>query len=186
MGTMQSGSGSDSERERNRLWLIGSMGAGKTTVASAVSLRLGWPVLDNDVELRRETGRSTVALAAAGANQLHASESEQLHHAVRKSGPFIAGVAASVADRPSDLRLLQASGFVVYLRATAATLAARVGAGQNRPWLTQNPEAWLATRILQRGPAYEQAADLIVDVDGLSTDQIAVSIVSALDVNRSH
>ena len=48
----------------NQLFLVGYMGAGKTTAANALSLRTGLPMVDLDEELERREGRSIAALFA--------------------------------------------------------------------------------------------------------------------------
>lgn len=168
------------ELTHRRIWLIGSMGAGKTAVGSALATVLGWPLLDNDHELEGYEGRSLTDLAVDGPEALHRRESAQLHRAAVRPVPFVAGVAGSVGDRPDDLGLLRGSGSVVYLRATPSTLAARVGSGLDRPWLAEDPEAFLATTLADREPGYLSVADVVVDVDRRSPADVARVIVEAL------
>jgi shikimate kinase len=77
-----------------------------------------------------------------------------------------------------NYELLRRVGPIVYLRAPAEVLRARVGRGAGRP-LLRKPGAF--DRLLaQRSAAYEAAADVIVDVDGDSPDEVADRIVKAL------
>ncbi len=75
---------------------------------------------------------------AWAARALHAQESGQLRALLDTPAPYVAGIAASVADNPDDLARIAAAGRVVYLRASPRTLARRVGRGQGRPWLDGN------------------------------------------------
>ena len=59
------------ELSPRRIWLIGSMGSGKTVVGGALDEQLGWPLLDNDVELEATEGRSLTDLAEDGPEALH-------------------------------------------------------------------------------------------------------------------
>lgn len=163
-----------------RVWLIGSMGAGKTAVGAALAEVLGWPLLDNDSELLRRTGQSVSELAGAGWDALHGSESDQLRAAASTEPPFVAGVAGSVGDRPDDLALLRRAGAVVYLRARPATLAVRVGTGEGRPWLDGDALAWLTQMLSVREPAYLAASDVVVDVDGEEPVALAATIAAAI------
>lgn len=156
------------------------MGAGKTAVGAALAEILGWPLLDNDAELTRRTGRTLTDLARAGWDALHGSEAEQLRAAADLPPPFVAGVAGSVGDRPDDLELLRRTGAVVYLRAAPRTLAERVGDGAGRPWLDGDPLAWLTGMLARRGPAYLAAADVVVDVDDLAPAEAAEVVAAAL------
>jgi shikimate kinase len=160
-----------------RIWLVGSMGAGKTTVGRALSRELGWPLVDNDTTLEQTTGATAAELADDGAARLHDSESAVLRRTASTGPvPAVVGVAAGVGDRPEDLDLLRRTGTVVYLRARVATLAARLGTGGGRPWLAGDPAEFLAARLGERGPAYESAADLVVDVDERSAEDVASEV----------
>jgi shikimate kinase len=163
----------------DRIWLVGSMGAGKSVVGVALANELGWTLLDNDAELESATGSNAPKLSAQGPAALHERESEQLHRAAGLPAPYVAGVAASVAERPADLELIRRTGFVVYLQASAETLAKRVGDGGGRPWLGDDPLAWLAARLREREHAYLSVADLVVDVDHLAPKGIAAVIADA-------
>ncbi len=167
-------------REVVRVWLIGSMGSGKSSVGAAlVDLLDGWRLLDNDVELAAFEGRSTVDLAQEGPDSLHAREAAQVHRLVNEPPPFVAGVAASVTASVEELALLRATGLVVYLRASVATLTARLsdpGARSERPWLSGEPREWIEARLAERDPASRAAAHQVIDVDHLTPRQIAERI----------
>ena len=73
------------------------------------------------------------------------------------------GVVLSAANRD----LLARSGVVVWLRADPALLARRVGRGDGRPLLDDDPATRLVDLDEVRRPLYEAVADVVVDVDGL-------------------
>ena len=164
---------------------MGLMGAGKSTVGGALSLLLDCPHLDNDHLLLANAGASAEDLAVhAGAEELHAQESAQLHRMVALPPPFVAGIAASAADRPDDLELLKSSGTVIYLRVSAAVLAARLGPGEGRPFLSGGAEAVLQRMFDQRDAAFRSCADLVIDCDTTDAQSVASQIVAALAANR--
>jgi shikimate kinase len=160
-----------------RVWLAGLMGSGKSTVGRSLAARLGCGYVDNDEEIRRLAGRFTVDLAADGS--LHAWESRYVSHAARLAAPLIAGIPASTADRPSDLRLLRDSGYLVYLRCDLASLAARVRKDPPRPWLSGAPEPLLAGMLEARDPVLSTAADLVLD-GGASVADLVNHVLEAL------
>src|SRR5262249_46653960 len=125
------------------IFLVGLMGAGKSVVGALLAAKLGWDYRDNDVLLQQQTGLNAPALATKGRDVLHAQESRQIRTLLVAPPPFVAGVAASIADYHDDLTLLCDAGHVIYLRAAPATLAQRVGDGDGRPWLAGNPLATL-------------------------------------------
>lgn len=156
------------------------MGAGKSATGSAVADLLGWSFFDNDRELEAFEGRTVVELAADGAESLHARESAQLHRAAMLPPPFVAGVAASVGDRPMDLDLLRDSGCVVYLRASVDVLVQRVGSGTDRPWLGGDPEVWITQQLIRREPYYLTAAPIVIDVDRLTAAEAGAVVIDRL------
>ena len=163
-----------------RIWLVGSMGSGKTAVGAALAALLGWPLIDNDHELLAHEGRPLLQLSEDGPAELHRHESDQLRRAAVLPPPFVAGVAASVADRPADQELLRSTGSVVYLRATAETLGERVSRDGDRPWVGSDPTDWLRESLARREPAYLQVADVVVDVDDGSPEQVARRVLAGL------
>ena len=158
------------------------MGAGKTTVGRALSDRTGWPYLDNDELVHRAYGRPTPeVLAEAGESGLRAVESAALGAALTAEPPLIAGVAAGVIEDEADReRLKTAEAAVVWLRADLTTLAARVGAGEGRPWLAPDPLTALTSLYAGRAERYAEVADLVVDVEGRSPEDLAAEILAVL------
>lgn len=146
-----------------RIWLIGLMGSGKSTVGRAPSSRLGCEYIDNDETIAALAGQSTVELAGARGDLLHEWESRYVRYLAALPGRAIAGIPASAADRGSELRLLSEAGLLVYLRCDLPTLTARIRADPPRPWIDGNAEELLAGMLATRGPALERSAQLIVD-----------------------
>ena len=167
-----------------RVFLVGLMGAGKSTVGEALAQLLACPHLDNDLLLLADAGATAEALSiTSGAEALHAQESAQLRRMVTMAPPFVAGIAASAADRPADLALLATSGTVVYLRVSAAVLAARLGHGVGRPWLKGDAQAVLQRMFNQRDAAFRSCADLVMDCDSADAHHIASDIAAALSAH---
>lgn len=163
-----------------RVYLLGLMGAGKTTIGTKLAAALGPPYHDNDALLEAETGGTAAGLALAGPAALHASESLQLRALVARQGPMVASVAASVADRTEDLALLRESGVVVYLRASPGTLAARISVPADRPWLGDGPLAVLEAMFVSRDAVYRSIANFVIDCDGIDPDDAVLRILEFL------
>ena len=164
-----------------RVLLIGMMGAGKSTTGHLLSKRLGWPYLDSDDEIHRQTGRTVPEIwKADGEAAFRAEETRVLAEATTSDGPVVISVAGGAVLAPENRARIRGAGLVVWLRADVAVLAARVGAGEGRPLLESGPAAAIERLVEVRAPIYADLADLVLDVDRMSPPQVVDRIVGAL------
>jgi shikimate kinase len=160
--------------------LIGTMGAGKTTVGLALAARLGWTYLDNDELLRADGGLGAdEILATLGEPELRRRERDALHAAVACGPRTVVGVAGGTGAEPAT-RALLAGLHVVWLRASPQTLTDRVRGSSGRPWLTADALTSLQALDSARRDAYATLATVVVDVDGLTPDEVVDRVVAAL------
>ncbi|HEX6310183.1 MAG TPA: shikimate kinase [Acidimicrobiia bacterium] len=161
--------------------LVGSMGAGKSTVGRELAVRLGVPFVDNDEQLRRHTGHTAAEVTtSSGAAALHRLEAAALLEALDEGGDHVVAAAASVVDDGGVReRLADAGVTVVWLRAHPATLRRRALAGAHRPFVHGDPAA--STRLdTARRPHYAEFAAVVVDVDDRAPGEIVEEIAAAL------
>ena len=156
------------------IFLVGLMGAGKTTVGRRLAKRLGKSFYDCDEEIERTTGvKIPVIFDIEGEAGFRAREARMLAELVVRSDIVLAtgGGAVLSAD---NRRLLAENGLVVYLRALASDLWARTRHDRNRPLLkTDQPLARLEELYAERDPLYRSIADLIVDTGSQSLGSLA-------------
>jgi shikimate kinase len=164
-----------------RVLLIGMMGAGKSTTGHLLASRLGWPYLDSDDEIERQTGRTVPEIwKADGEAAFRVQESRVLAQAATSDGPAVVAVAGGAVLDLENRARIRGAGLVVWLRAEVAVLAARVGTGAGRPLLEGGPAAALERLSAERAPIYAELADLVFDVDRLSPPQVVDQIVATL------
>jgi shikimate kinase len=164
-----------------RVLLIGMMGAGKSTTGHLLSKRLGWPYLDSDDEIQRQTGRSVPEIwKEDGEAAFRAQESRVLAEATTSDFPVVIAVAGGAVLDPENRARIRGAGLVVWLRCDVAVLAARVGAGAGRPLLEGGPAAAMERLTEVRAPIYADLADLALDVDLMPPPQVVDEIVGAL------
>jgi shikimate kinase len=166
----------------SRVLLIGMMATGKTTVGEAISARTGWPYIDNDLLVAQDTGLVTrELLEQRGEAALRRAESNVLATLLTLPEPLVAGVPGGVVLDPADrARLRECDAHVVWLRAKIDTLARRVGTGEGRPWLGDDPAAALAELAAVREPHYAEVADQVVDVDDAAVELIVEAVLDAV------
>jgi len=163
------------------LYLVGMMGAGKTTVGRALARRLKLPFLDSDHEIEARCGvRIPVIFEIEGEAGFRARETQAIAELTALDGIVLAtggGVVLSDENRS----LLAARGTVVYLRATPEHLYERVRQDRNRPLLaTGDPLGRLSELYRERDPLYRAVADLVIDTGRQSVQVLARGLLEQL------
>ena len=161
------------------LVLVGLMGAGKTSVGAGCADRLGRPFVDTDDLVELATGRTVGALfAEMGEDAFRNLERRAVSDACASPAPAVIACGGGAVLAPENRRLLRESGTVVWLRAPAAVLAERVGDGDGRPLLSGAPVgATLARLEASREGAYREAADAVVETEGLDVDAVVEAVL---------
>jgi shikimate kinase len=168
------------------LVLIGLMGAGKTTVGRRAAARLSRDFVDTDDIVVAHAGTSIAEIFRAGGEpRFRALERVAVADACASPAPLVIACGGGAVLDPENRRVLRAAGVVVWLRAPAALLAARVGDGAARPLLEHDAAGTLARLEQLREPAYEAAAHTVVDVDGLDVDAVTDAVLEAYEGVRA-
>jgi shikimate kinase len=168
----------------DRIVLVGMMGAGKSTVGRRMAEQLGWRFFDSDSQVMAETGRTVPELfAERGEATFRAEEARVLVEALSGSQPVVVSAAGGVVLTESNRKLLTQSGTVVWLRADPQTLARRVGTGEGRPLLGDDPATALVDLYEVRRPLYESVASVVVDVDGLTPHQVVDRVLAEVGID---
>jgi shikimate kinase len=164
----------------NNIFLIGFMGAGKSTVGNCLARRLGYRFIDLDQLIVDRENKSIVALfAERGESYFRDCESAVLAEQVRAKYTIFA-TGGGIVGRDENRVLMKRLGRLVYLRATWSTLEKRLSKSCGRP-LADPGKGVDAIRALweSRLPWYEEA-DLIIDTDEFQIDTVTNEIISRL------
>lgn len=146
------------------IFLIGMMGAGKTSVGRLLSRRLGKTFLDSDHEIEARTGvKIPIIFELEGEAGFRQRESAMIDELTALQGIVLATGGGAVLD-PRNRARLREHGTVVYLRAAVQDLWNRTRHDKNRPLLqTADPLARLTELHAARDPLYQETAHVIVD-----------------------
>ena len=166
---------------RGNVFLVGMMGAGKTTLGRALAQRLRLRFTDTDRVLVERTGVPVATVfeieGEAGFRRREASVLAEL--AAGDDQVIATGGGAILA--PENREVMRANGTVVYLRARLESLWERTRHDTSRPLLqTADPRGTLARLLEQRDPLYREAAHVIVDTGSQSAATLVARVVAAL------
>jgi shikimate kinase len=163
--------------------LVGMMGAGKTTVGTALATRLGRRFVDSDELIEARTGRTVREIFETdGEPAYRVLETEAMVEALDDPAPLVIAAAGGVVLRPENREALERSGaFVVWLRADPSVLAGRVQVGDHRPLLDGDPEGAMRRLLPQRQQWYEEVADVAIDTDGVPVEQLVDEVLAAAE-----
>jgi len=162
------------------IFLVGMMGAGKTTIGRALARKLGLVFVDTDRELVERTGVPVATIfEIEGEPGFRKREAAVLAELATHDGAVIATGGGAILD-PENRRVMREHGTVVYLRARLESLWERTRRDTTRPLLaTADPRGTLATLLEEREPLYLEAAHLVVDT-GPQSATVLVGRVATL------
>jgi len=161
--------------------LIGSMGAGKSTIGRRLAARLKLPCVDLDQIIVEQAGKSIPSIFEdEGEGAFRVLESQCLKDVCSDGVAKIIATGGGVVLTEDNRDIMQQSGFVVWLDASAETLARRIRGDSNRPLLHGvNPLQRAKELDAQRRPLYKNCADLRIDTAVLRVPQSVKVIVDA-------
>ena len=176
----------DSASQSRPLFLVGMMGAGKSTVGPRLAERLGRDFLDTDEEVERQAGtRISEIFARDGEARFRALEADAIECASR-AGAVVALGGGAIAQPGMAERLL-ARGCVIFLSVAPSVLVERIGDAASRPLL-----AGLDPSARERAPGSLLAERLVhyckatITVDAArGPEETVEAILAALDSSEA-
>jgi shikimate kinase len=166
-----------------RIFLIGFSASGKTTVGPLLASRLNYKLVDCDQEIERLQGISCQQIInQRGLEFFRECESGILTALCREgSEGTVAALGGGAITIPGMLEQLRSTGVLVWLRVSLKTVISRLPDLQNRPLLALKTPTEINRFLELRNTVYEEAADIILDVDERTPDEIALEIISLLN-----
>ncbi len=167
--------------EKRNIFLVGPMGAGKSTIGRHLADELHLEFFDSDQEIERRTGADIAWIFdLEGEDGFRVREENVINDLTDKQGVVLATGGGSVVSKNVRNRL-SARGIVVYLQTTIDKQVARTQRDKRRPLLqNDNPEAVLRDLADSRNPLYEEVADYVVDTDDQSARAVANQIINKI------
>lgn len=169
--------------EKRNIFLVGPMGAGKSTIGRHLADQLHLEFFDSDQEIERRTGAEIAwVFDIEGEDGFRVREEGVISDLTEMQGIVLATGGGSVIS--NDVRnKLSARGIVVYLETPIEKQVARTQRDKKRPLLQtkEDPREVLERLAEERNPLYEEVSDFVVRTDEQSAKVVANQIIAKLD-----
>jgi shikimate kinase len=167
--------------EKRNIFLVGPMGAGKSTIGRHLADELHLDFYDSDQEIEKRTGADIAWIFdLEGEDGFRKREEGIINDLTDKQGIVLATGGGSIVSKNVRNRL-SARGIVVYLQTTIDKQVARTQRDKRRPLLQNNdPEQVLRDLADERNPLYTEVADYVVETDDQSARAVANQIISKI------
>jgi len=169
-------------RHPSRVFLVGPMGSGKSTIGKQLAAALGLGFQDSDHEIQRRTGVDIPTIFAfEGEAGFRAREKSVIDALTAFDGQVLATGGGAILD-PDNRRVLSSRGIVIYLHCSPEQQHRRTSHDRNRPLLqTDDPLQRLRDLMAVRDPLYREAADFVVSTEKRSAASVVKEIVRLLE-----
>ncbi|MEO6270136.1 MAG: shikimate kinase, partial [Lautropia sp.] len=163
------------------IFLIGMMGAGKSTVGVRLARRLDRAFIDVDRELEGRLGVDIPTVFDLEGEDGFRRREAQLIDELTGRADLVLATGGGAVLLPANRQALSARGLVIYLRATPADLWQRLRRDKHRPLLkADNPRQRVFDLVEQRDPLYREIADHVVSTGRLPVESAVESIIQWL------
>lgn len=164
-----------------RIFLIGFMGAGKSTVGRMLAEKLSMPFIDLDALIETREGVSIRTIfSERGEEAFRTAEVAALREACATE-PAVVACGGGIVLRDENRVLMKGCGTVVYLSVSAEEAVARIGDTADRPLLAGDAAGMANTILSARLTLYRAAADHIVDTSGRLAADVVERVLGVLD-----
>ena len=162
----------------NNLFLIGFMGAGKSSVSAGLGRMLGREVVEMDERIAAQEGMSIPELFAQKGEPYFRACETALLKSFAQGAPRIVSCGGGVPLREENVAAMRESGTVVLLTASPEVILERVKDSEERPLLQGHKDVpYIAALMEQRRPRYEAAADITVDTSQMNIEEVCRQVL---------
>lgn len=169
-------------KKSDNIVLIGFMGSGKSSVGKLLADKLGYSFRDADEMIESEEGTAIQKIFSIHGEEFFRNLETALLLTVKDDlEKAVLSTGGGMVLREKNRELLSMMGHVIYLQASSDTIMNRLTGDTTRPLLAgDNFRDRTETLLACRAPIYESAADIIINTDGKSIEEIAEEILGQM------
>lgn len=161
------------------VFLVGPMGAGKTTIGRLLAKEMNLEFVDSDLEIEARTGADIAWIFDVEGEQGFRAREKKVIEELTQRKKIVLATGGGVVLDPENRKFLHSRGVVVYLMATVSQQVERTKRDQKRP-LIQNlndPKAKLTELMEIRDPLYREVADYVVATNKRGPKAVCAEII---------
>ncbi len=163
------------------IYLVGMMGAGKTSIGRLLSKRSRRRFYDSDHVIEERTGVTIPTIFDLEGEQSFRDREEAVIAELARLSNIVLATGGGAVLRENNRQALCSSGIIVYLRGSVEDLWRRTRKDKNRPLLlTDNPRQKLAEIYSVRDPIYSSVADIIIETGNPSIQSLEQDVEARL------
>lgn len=168
------------------IFLVGPMGAGKSTVGRQLAEALSYTFKDSDQEIQRRTGVDIPTIFEFEGEEGFRNRERQVIEDLVAEERIVLATGGGAILNAENRQNLAARGVVIYLHCTPEQQFSRTSRDRSRPLLqTEDPLARLRELMDERDPLYRQVADLVVSTERRGTASVVKEIRRRLESEES-
>ncbi|QGM80427.1 shikimate kinase AroK [Otariodibacter oris] len=168
--------------EKRNIFLIGPMGAGKSTIGRQLAQMLNMDFLDSDAVIEERAGADIDWIFdIEGEEGFRKREERVINELTHSQGLVLSTGGGSVVSK-DNRNALSARGIVVYLETSVDKQFERTQRDKKRPLLqNEDPYQILQELAKVRNPLYEEIADITLQTDEQTAKVVATKIIEMID-----
>lgn len=170
------------KKAADKIFLVGPMGAGKTTIGRLLAQELKLDFVDADLEIEKRCGADISWIFDVEGEAGFREREQKIIDELTASSQLVLATGGGAVLRPENRQNLSARGIVVYLMTTVSQQIERTRKDQKRPLLQKmdNPKEALSDMMSLRDPLYREIADIIVVTGRRSPRSVMLDIIAEL------
>lgn len=174
-------------KHKNNIFLVGPMGAGKSTIGRKLAHSIKAVFYDSDREIVERTGVNIPLIFELEGESGFRKREKAIIEELTQQHPIVLATGGGAILDEENRRVLKERGHVIYLQTSAEQSLKRTRRDQNRPLLqTEDPEQKLRDLLAIRDPFYREAADFTINTDGRTVASVCNDILKHLGLRKDH
>ncbi len=167
-------------KQAENIYLIGLMGAGKTTIGRQLAKALGLPFYDSDKAIEEQTGVDIPTIFEYEGEEGFRSREQDMLQELTKIDGIVLATGGGAILKEENRHALKENGFVVYLQCSVDKIIQRTKRDTQRPLLfTDDPKKRIETLFAEREGYYLSCADFKIETSSMQSKIVVQSILNA-------